>query len=67
MIHMLQRQTPPEEKRAFRVRDFCATYGLSRSSVYKMMAEGKLRTVKIAGRRLIPKDSAEALLAQDAQ
>jgi predicted DNA-binding transcriptional regulator AlpA len=50
------------EKRALTVQEFCAAYGPARSSVYKLMAEGKLRTVKVAGRRLIPVDVAESLL-----
>ena len=52
----------PEERRAYRVQDFCKIYGLSRSTVYKMMAAGTLRTVYVGGRRLIPADAAEALL-----
>ena len=52
----------PEEKRAFRVDEYCAAYGLSRSTVYKLMKLGTLRTVKVGGRRLIPKEVAEALL-----
>jgi excisionase family DNA binding protein len=55
-----------DERRAFRVNDFCALYSISRSSAYKLMAEGKLRTVRVGGRRLIPKESAEALLSSTA-
>lgn len=51
------------ERRAFRIKDFCALYSISRSSAYKLMAEGKLATVRVGGRRLIPKESAEALLS----
>ena len=50
------------ERRALRVADFCAAYGLSRSTVYKLMKAGKLYTVLVGGRRLIPADAAEALL-----
>ena len=52
----------PEDRRAFHVKEFCALYGLSRSTVYKMIQSGALRTVRIGGRRLIPKEAAEALL-----
>jgi excisionase family DNA binding protein len=48
--------------RAYRVADFCRAFGLSRSSVYKLMGEGQLTTVKVGGRRLIPAEAAEALL-----
>jgi excisionase family DNA binding protein len=55
------------ERRAYRVKDFCATHGVSRSSVYKLMKAGKLRTVLVGGRRLIPKDAADALLTGGAK
>lgn len=55
-------QLKPEDRRAYRVQEFCALYGLSRSTVYKMIQAGTLRTVRIGGRRLIPKESGEALL-----
>jgi excisionase family DNA binding protein len=50
-----------DEKRAYRVNEAVAAYRLSRSTLYKLIAEGTLRTVKIAGRRLIPRDAIEAL------
>jgi hypothetical protein len=53
---------PLAERRAYRIKDFCALYSISRSSAYKLMAEGRLATVCVGGRRLIPKESAEALL-----
>ena len=49
--------------RAYGVRDFCKAFGVSRSTVYNLLASGKLRSVRIAGRRLIPADAAEALLS----
>ncbi len=50
------------ERRAYRVNEACAAFRISRSTIYKLMAAGKLRTVRIAGRRLIPAEAAEALL-----
>jgi hypothetical protein len=44
------------------VNDFCRDYGLSRTSFYKLVGAGKLITVKVAGRRLVPVEAAEALL-----
>lgn len=57
----------PDEKRALRVNDASTLYGLSRSTIYKLMAAGTLRTVKIGGRRLIPRDVLEALISEGAQ
>ena len=56
--------TAPAERRALRVNDAAFIYGVSRSSIYKLMSEGKLVTVKLAGRRLIPRDNLEALLRE---
>jgi excisionase family DNA binding protein len=52
----------PDEKRAYRINEAVATYRLSRSTLYKLIAAGKLRSIKIGGRRLVPRDSLESLL-----
>jgi excisionase family DNA binding protein len=57
----------PDEKRALRVKEASAIYGLSRSTLYVLMAAGRLRTVKVGGRRLIPRDALEALLNEGEQ
>ena len=49
--------------RAYSVRDFCRAFGISRSLTYTLLASRKLRSVRVAGRRLIPADAAEALLS----
>jgi excisionase family DNA binding protein len=54
------------ERRAFRINEAAVVYRLSRSTIYNLIAAGKLRAVKIGGRRLIPRDAMEALLAQGA-
>jgi excisionase family DNA binding protein len=59
---MRTQTSPPSDPRAYRVNDFCRLYGIGRSGVYKLLKEGKLPSVVIAGRRLIPRDAAEALL-----
>lgn len=51
-----------DERRALRVNDAVFAYGIGRSTIYKLMSEGKLVTIKIGGRRLIPRDALEALL-----
>jgi excisionase family DNA binding protein len=57
----------PEEKRAFRINEAVAAYGLSRTTLYKLIAEQKLPAAKIGGRRLIPRDALEALLNDSTQ
>ena len=51
------------EPRAYRVEDFCRAYGLGRTKTYALLKTGELKSVVIGGRRLIPKEAAEALLA----
>lgn len=59
----MENQSPNLSVRAYGVQDFCKAFGVSRSTVYNLMAAGKLRSVRVAGRRLIPADAAEALLS----
>jgi len=55
-----------EKPRAYHVNEFCRLYGIGRSGVYKLLKEGKLPSVVIAGRRVIPSDAGEALLRGEA-
>lgn len=59
--------TSVNERRAYRVNEAVVAYRLSRSTLYKLIAAGKLRTGKIGGRRLIPRDALEALLTEGLQ
>jgi excisionase family DNA binding protein len=52
-----------EDVRAYHVNDAAARYGISRSTIYSLIALGTLPSVKIGGRRLIPRDALEALIA----
>ncbi len=55
---------PPQvEKRAFRIDEFCAAYGIGRTKTYQLIKMGKLRSVLVGSRRLVPWDAAEQLLA----
>lgn len=54
----------PDEKRALRITEASERYGLSRSTIYKLIAAGRLRTVKIGGARRIPTDVMEALISE---
>ena len=53
---------PPETVLAYRVNDAAKVAGLSRSSIYVLIGEGKLRSVLVAGRRLIPADALRELV-----
>ncbi len=56
-------QLEPAQKRAYRVNEFCAAYGLSRTTTYALIGAGKLHSVVVGGRRLIRRDDAEALFS----
>lgn len=53
--------------RTLLVKEAINEYRLSRSTLYKMMKEGTLHTVKVGGRRLIPRDAMEELIKGDVQ
>ncbi len=50
------------ESIALRISDAVAASGLSRSTLYVLIAQGELRAVKAAGRRLILRTDLEAYL-----
>ena len=52
----------PSERLAYRVDEFCSIVRLGRTTAYRLISEGKIQTVKIGGRRLITKASADALI-----
>ena len=53
-------------RRAITVSRFVETYDLSRATTFRLIASGKLKSVKVMGRRLILVDSAESLLEEAA-
>jgi hypothetical protein len=50
----------PPDRLLFRVNDACQALGIGRSSFYKLVAEGKLTLISIAGRSVV---STENLLS----
>jgi excisionase family DNA binding protein len=52
--------------RAYRIDDFCRSFGVGRTTVYALLKNGTLRSVKIGRRRLITAESGEALIAPEA-
>lgn len=52
---------------ALRVDEACSALGISRSSLYELIASGEVRTSRIAGRRLIPVKELERLLSTGEQ
>jgi excisionase family DNA binding protein len=54
--------TPFDTRIALRIDDASSASGLGRSSIYDLIARGKLAPTKIGGRRLILRESLENLL-----
>jgi excisionase family DNA binding protein len=54
--------SPHELRLALRINDACVALGISRSSLYELMAAGEIKTAVIAGRRLIPVSELERLV-----
>lgn len=51
-----------EVRRALSIRETARTCGLSSATIYRLIAEGKLVTLKIGSRRLVPVGSIDLLL-----
>ena len=52
------------ERLAYRVDEACASIGIGRSSLYNMIRDGRVKSVKIAGRTLILRSEIERLLRE---
>jgi predicted site-specific integrase-resolvase len=57
--HEAQKVSSPAERNAYRIREFCQSIGISQATFFKHQAAGKIKTIRIGRRRLIP--AAEAL------
>jgi excisionase family DNA binding protein len=60
-----QNNSPTTSRRALTLHDFCDFYSTGRSTAYSMIRSGKLPSIRVGGRRLIPVDAAEALLKSE--
>ncbi len=54
--------TTSTDKLAYTIAEATAASGLGRSTLYELMAVGKLAYVKVGSRRLIPVDALRAML-----
>ena len=52
---------PSAQRLAYSFAEAESLSGLSRSTLYRLMASGQLKTVLLGRRRLIPRDALEAL------
>ena len=47
---------------AYRVAQFCKAVGVGKTKFYELVAAGKIKTIVIGGRRLIPAQEAQRLV-----
>lgn len=59
---MSQTKIEAPERRAYTVREFCAAFRISHSHVYKLFETGRLRSVRVGGKRLIPVEAAAEMM-----
>jgi excisionase family DNA binding protein len=55
----------PVPKKAYSMQEGCDALGITRPTMYKLISEGKVRTVMVGRRRLIPVAELDQLLAFD--
>jgi excisionase family DNA binding protein len=49
---------------AYRVAQFCKLIGLGKSAFYERVRDGRIRTIRIGGRRLVPAEEAQRLVRE---
>ena len=52
----------PESKQAYTVAQFCRQFGVSRSTFYRMIRDGEIRTKKLGARTLVRAEDAKEWL-----
>jgi excisionase family DNA binding protein len=63
MSHCAIPEIPLSERRTFTMGEVAALLGMSVATLYAERARGRLRTIRLAGRRLITRDDLDAYVA----
>ncbi len=63
MPHARKVDVPIKDRRAYSFAEVAGMTGFAISTLYKLMASGRLKTKKIAGRRIVTSEALEELLA----
>jgi excisionase family DNA binding protein len=56
-------ETVAETPRLLSIKQACRILGLSRTSLYALMASGQLRSVTVGRRRFVPREAIEEFIA----
>jgi excisionase family DNA binding protein len=65
-IYKLKGSIAPNGRSAFSVAEFARAIGISRGSVYALIAAGELKSLKLGDRRIIPASELQRLLSRAA-
>jgi excisionase family DNA binding protein len=57
----------PNAPKARRINDACRAIGISRTTIYKLAGEGKIKLVHVLGRTLVPESEIERLASEGAE
>ena len=55
------------EPLAYRVNHFCKSVGLGKTKFYELLRAGKIKTITIGGRRLVPAGEAQRIVREGVQ
>jgi excisionase family DNA binding protein len=67
MKSAVPQQPDPFMRRAYRIREACVALGVSRSTLYKLVAQGKLRLIHLNGCSLVPATEIDRLASTGSQ
>ena len=49
---------------AFQIKPFCKNIGIGVTKFYELVKDGKIRTIVVGGRRVVPVDEAQRILRE---
>jgi len=62
MAHVSIPEIPLPERKAFSLGEAAGLTGLCVSTLYNLIGDGRLQTIKVGGRRLVTREALDALL-----
>ena len=63
---LLNASSPVPLRRAYPVQEACLLIGIGKSHLYELIASGKIKSIKIGGRRLIPSNEIDRVSIEGA-
>jgi hypothetical protein len=62
--HNQSKQIETPNRAAWRIKEFCASFGISASTFWKYQAAGMIKTIRIGGRVLVPAAEAARIASE---